>query len=161
MSFQCNKQAVHMVRCTGSTWWRNHEPPRNDTVLLWMGTSPDSHLESTAGWIPAQLKCVFVIEDAELSVKVLLALVQTFATGPIHQTAGVVIVEERHQRLMQPFHSGSYRRKPLARIGTTYIDPINAFLGAVHLLPLTLQPDSSRGCLSNTIDLNAFILFHM
>jgi len=43
-SFQCDEQAVHIVRCTGSTRWRKHNPPRNDTVHLWMGTSPDSHL---------------------------------------------------------------------------------------------------------------------
>jgi len=55
-SFQFDEQAVHMVRCTGSTWWRKHKPPRNDTVLLGMGTSPDSHFESTAGCIPTPLK---------------------------------------------------------------------------------------------------------
>ena len=160
-SFQCDEQAVHMVRCTGSTRWRKHKPPRNDTVLLWMGTSPDSHFKSTAGRIPARLKCLFVVEDAESSVKGLLALVQTFATGPIRQTAGMVIVEERHQPPMQPLHDGSYRRKPLFGVGTTYIVPISAIQGAVHLLPLTPQPDSSRWYLSNTIDLNAFNLFYM
>jgi len=33
-SFQSNEQAVHMVRCTGSTRWRKHMLPRNDTALL-------------------------------------------------------------------------------------------------------------------------------
>jgi hypothetical protein len=74
-SFHCDEQAVHMVRCTGSARWRTHRPPRNDSVLLWMGTSPDSHFQSTAGCIPTQLKCLFVIEDAKSSVKGLLALV--------------------------------------------------------------------------------------
>jgi len=86
-SFQCDEQAVHMVRSTGSTRWRKHKPPRNDTVFLWMGTSPNSHFKSTAGHSPAPLKCLFVIEDPESSVKGLLALVQTFATRPIRQTA--------------------------------------------------------------------------
>jgi len=57
-SFQCDEQAVHMVRCTGSTRWRKHKPPRNDTVLLWMGMSSDSHFQSTAGGIPVWLKCL-------------------------------------------------------------------------------------------------------
>jgi len=65
--------------------------------------SMDSHFKSTAGCIPALLECLFVLEDAELSVDVLLALVQWFAAGPICQTAGTVIVEERHQPPMQPF----------------------------------------------------------
>ena len=64
-----------MVRCTGSTRWRKHQPPRNDTVLLWMGMSPDSHFQSTAGRIPARLKCLYIVKDAELSVRGLLALV--------------------------------------------------------------------------------------
>jgi hypothetical protein len=86
-----------MVHCTGSTRWSKHKPPRNNPVLLWMGTSPDNHFKLTAGCIPARLKCLFVIEDSESSIKGLLALVQMFATGPIHQTAGMVIVGERHQ----------------------------------------------------------------
>jgi len=158
-SFPCGKQGVHTVRCTGSTRWRKHKPPRNDTVLLWMGMSPDSHFKSTAGRISTRLKCLFVVEDAESSIKELLALVQTFATGPIRQTAGMVIVEERHQPPMQPLHDGSYHHKPLFGVRTTYIVPISLIQGAVHLLPLMLQPDSLRWYLSNTIDLNAFNLF--
>jgi len=126
-----------------------------------MGTSPDSHFKSTAARIPARLKCLFVVEDAESSIKELLALVQTFATGPIRQTAGMVIVEERHQPPMQPLPNGCCRREPLFGVGTTYIVPISAIQGAVHLLPLTLQPDSSWRYLSNTIDWNAFNLFPM
>jgi len=113
-SFQCDEQAVHMVRCTGSTRWRKHKPQRNDKALLWMGTSLDSNFMATAGRIPARLKFLFVVEDAESSVKGLLALVQTFATGPIRQTAGIVIVEERHQPPIQPLQDGSYCRKPLS-----------------------------------------------
>jgi hypothetical protein len=105
-SFQCDEQAVHMVHCTGSTRWRTHKPPRCDIVHLWMGTNQDSHCKSTAGCIPTRLKCLLVVKDAESSVKGLLALVQTFATGPIRQTAGMVIVEERHQPQMQPLHNG-------------------------------------------------------
>ena len=123
--------------------------------------SPDSHLKSTAESIPTQLKCLFVVEDAESSVEGLLALFQTFATRLIRQPAGIVIVKERHQRQMQPSHDGSYRRKPLFGIGTTYIILISAIQGAVHLLPLTPQADSSWWYLSNTIDLNAFNLFYM
>jgi len=124
--FQCDEQAVYMVRCTGSTRWRKHKAPKNDTVLLWMGTSLNSHFKSTVGCIPALLKCLFVIEDAELSVKGLLALVQMFATGLIRQTACIVIVEERHQPLMQPLRDGGYRRRPPFSVGITYIVPIRA-----------------------------------
>jgi hypothetical protein len=82
-SFHSDKQAVHMVRCTGSTWWRKYKPPRNDTLVLWMGTSPDNHFKWTAGPIPVRLKCFRIVEDAESSVIELLALFQTYATGPI------------------------------------------------------------------------------
>jgi len=160
-SFQCDEQAVHMVRCTGSTRWRKHKPPRNDTVLLWMGTSPDSHFKLIAGLIPTRLNSLFVVEDAESSANGLLAFVQTFATVPIRQTAGMVIVEEMHQPPMQPLHDGSYRRKPLFGVGTTYIVPVSAIQGAVHRLLLMLQPDSLWWYLSNPIDLNAFNLFYM
>jgi hypothetical protein len=126
-----------------------------------MGTSPDSHSKSTAGCIPAQLKCHFVVADAESSGKGLLALVQMFPTGPRRQTAGPVIVEERHQPPMQPLRNGSYHFKPLFGVGTTYIVPISGIDGAVHLLPLKPQPDSSRLYLFNTINLDAFNLFYM
>jgi hypothetical protein len=148
-----------MVHCTGSTRWRKHQPPRYDTVLLWMGTSPDSHFKSTAGCIPTQLKCHFVVEDVESKVKGLLALVQTLATGTIDQTAGMVIDEKRHQPPMQALHNGSYCRKHLFSVGTTCIVPISTIQQAVELLLQTPQPDSSRWYLNNTIELNAFNLF--
>jgi len=47
-SSECDKQAVHMVRCTESTCWRRNKPPRDDTGLLCTGRSPHSHCESTA-----------------------------------------------------------------------------------------------------------------
>jgi hypothetical protein len=144
-SFQCDEQAVHIVHCTGSTIWRKHTPRRNDTVLLWMGIGPDGHFKSTAVRIPTRLKCVFVVEDAESTIKELLAFVQTFATVPIFQTAGMVIVAERHQPPMQPLHDGSYRRKPLCSIATTYIVPISAIQAAVHHLLLTPQPIARSG----------------
>ena len=161
MSFQSDEQAVHMVCCTGSTRWRNHKPQRDQTVLLWMGTSPDSHFRSTAGTIPARWKCLLVVEDSESSINGLLALVQMFETGWIRQTAGMVIVEERLQPPMRPLHNGSYRCKPLFVIGTTHIVSIQAIQAAVHLLPLTPQPDSSRCYLGDTIDLNAFNSIYM
>jgi len=130
-------------------------------VLLWIGTSLDSHFKSTAGHIPARLKCLFVVEDAELCVKGHLALVQMFAAGQICQTAGMVIVEERHQPPMQPLPDGSFLRKTLFGIETTHIVPISAMQVAVHLPALTPQPDSLRWYLSNRIDLNAFNLLYM
>jgi len=160
-SFQCNEQAVHMVSCTGSTRWRKYKPPRNGTVLLWMGTSPDSHIGTTAGGIPAQVMCLLVIADAELSFNSLLAFVQTFATGPIHQTAGMSIVEAMHQPPMDPLHNESYRHMPGFCVRTTYIIPISMIEGALHLLPLTPQPDSMWWYLSNTIDFNGVIVFYM
>ena len=125
-SSQCDKQAVLMVRCTGSTLWREHKPPRYDTVLLWMGTSLDSHLKSTAVRIPTRLKCHFVVVDADSSVNGPLASVQMFATWPIRQTAGMVIVEEWNQPPMQSLHDGSCRRNPIFVVGTTFIIPLSA-----------------------------------
>jgi hypothetical protein len=49
LSYQCNEQAVHLVRCTGFTRWKKCKSPRNHTVLLWMGTSLNSQFKSTAG----------------------------------------------------------------------------------------------------------------
>jgi len=126
-----------------------------------MGTSPDSHFQSSAERIPARLRSLFIVEDAESRVKGLLALVEMFPTGPIRQTVGMVIAEERHQPPMQPLHDGSYRRMPLFSIGATYIIPIIAIQGAVYLLPLTPQRDSMWWYLSNMIDLNAVNLFYM
>jgi len=82
-SFQCDKQAVHIVLCTGSTRLRKHKRQRTDTVLLWMGMSPETNFKSTAGRVPACLKCFFVVEHAESSVYGLLSFAQTFPTGRI------------------------------------------------------------------------------
>ena len=62
---------------------------------------------------------------------------------------------------MQLLHDGSDCCNPHFGVGTTYIVPISAIQGAVHVLPLTPQPDSSLWYLSNTIDFNAFNLFYM
>jgi len=72
------------------------------------------------------LKRTFVVENAELSIEALLALVETFATAQIHQNAGKVIVEESHQSLMQPLNGGRYHCKPHFAVGTTYIIIISA-----------------------------------
>jgi len=160
-SFQCDGQAVHMVRCTGSTRWRKHKPLRYDTVLLCMGMTLDSLCKSTAGCIPAGLKSLFVVEDAESSVKGFRALVQMFATRSICQTAGMVIVKERLQHLMQPLHNGRYRCKRVFGVGATYIVPISAIEADVHHFPLTPQPDSTWWYCSNTIDSNGFNLFYI
>jgi hypothetical protein len=50
------------------------------------------------------LLCLFIIEDAESSVKAIVPLVQMFATGPIRQPAGMVIVMERPRPPRQPVH---------------------------------------------------------
>ena len=159
-SFQCNKEAVHTVRCAGSTGWRHHKPPRTDTVLPRTGTSSDSHFISTAGCIATQLKSLYIIEDAELSVKGLHAQVQTIVTGVICQTGVMVSVNETRKVLIQPLYMGSYRHKPLFGIRHTYIVPLSIIHGNEYLLPLTPQPDSTRWYLSNTIDLKAFNLFY-
>ena len=77
-------------------------------MLPWIVTSPDSHCKSTAGYIAARLEWLLVVKDAESSITGFVALVQTFAPGPICQTAGVVIVNGRHQPLTQPLQSGRY-----------------------------------------------------
>jgi len=115
----------------------------------------------TAELIPARLKRLFIVKVPELRVEGLLASVQTFASWPIHQTAGMVIVKERHEPLMQPLRDGSSRPKPLLGVGTTYIISISVIQGAVNHLPLMLQPDSSWWYFTNTFSLNAFNLFHM
>jgi len=160
MSSQCDELAVHMVYCTGSTWWRRHKPPRYDRVLLRMRTAPDNHFESNAGHIPAQLKCCLVVEDAESSVTGPLALVQTFVSRPIHKAAGMVIIDERHQSHMHPLHNRSYCHKSHFCVGTTHIIPISMIQGAVQRSWLTPQPDSLRCYSSNIIHLNAFNLFY-
>jgi len=128
-SCQCDKQAVPMVHCSGSRRWRKHKPPRNDTVLLWMGTSPDSQFKSTAGLIPAQLKCHFIIEDAASSIQLFLALGQTLATGLILQTASMMIIDERHQSRMQPLHNGGNFCTPHFSVQSSHIVRIHAFQG--------------------------------
>jgi hypothetical protein len=107
------------------------------------------------------LECHFVIAEAEWSVKELLALVLTFATGPIWLTAGMVMVEGRQQPLIQPIHDESYHCIPLVPVGTTSIIRISAIQGAVHHLPLTPQPESSWWYLPHIIDLNAAHLLYM
>jgi hypothetical protein len=59
-SFLCDDQAVDMVYCTVSPRWRKHMPPRNDTVLLRMGTRLDTHFKVTTRSIPAALKWRFI-----------------------------------------------------------------------------------------------------
>jgi len=105
--------------------------------------------------------CIFVVKDAEFRVEGLLALVQTFATGPIRQTAGMVIVEEKYQPLMEPLGDGSHCQEPLLSVGMTYIVPISTTQGAVHCVLLTPQPDSSQWYLSNRIDLRCLNVFYM
>ena len=161
MFFYGDEQAVHIVRYNWCTRWRKHKPPTNNTVCLWMGTSPDRHFQSTAGRIAAQLKSDFVVQNADGSITGLLALVQTFATGPIRQTAGMVIVQERNQPPMQPLQDGSNQRKPHFSIGTTHIVPLSALQGTVHHLPLTPQLNSLQWYLNNMINLNASNLFYM
>jgi len=124
-----------------------------------MGTSLDHHFRWSTASVPAQLKCLFVVDNAELNVKRFLALIKIFTTGPIHQTAGMIIVKGRYQPPMQLSHAGSYHSKPLFGVRTTYIVLINAIQGAMHLLLLKSQPDSSWRYMSNTIDFNAFNLF--
>jgi hypothetical protein len=104
-SFQCDEQALDMVRCTGPSWWRKHKPPRNNTVHLWMGTRLDSHLKSTAGHITTWLKWLFIIQDDESSIKGLVALVHTIVTGPIHHCAGMGIIKERNQPPIEPLNN--------------------------------------------------------
>jgi hypothetical protein len=161
MSFQCEKQALNMVRCTGATRWRIHKPPRNDTVLPWMGTSPNHHLTSTAGCIPARLSYLFLVEDADSSNQWLSTLIPMYATGPIFPTAAMVIAEEKHQPPMEPLHNRRNCRKPQCSVEPTYVVPICVILGAVYLLSMTPQPDSSLLYLSNKINLNSFNWFSM
>jgi len=161
MFFPCNKQAVHMVGCTGSTRWRKHKPPLNGTVLLLMGTSLDCHIKSTARSISTWLKCLSVVKDAEPSFKWLLTFFQTFATEPIRPTSERVIVLQRHQPSRKPCHDWSYCGQPASSILITHIVRISTIEGAVHLLPLTPQPDSMWWYLINTPDFNAFHMFYM
>jgi len=117
--------------------------------------------DATAGHIHTCLECLFIVEDAESSVEVLFASVETFGTGPMRQPAATVIVKVRHNPQEQPLHNGSYLRKPLFGVGTTYIVPVITIQGAVHHIPLTPLPDHVRWYMSNTIDLNAFNLVYM
>jgi hypothetical protein len=65
-------------------------------VHLLIITSLYSHYELNAGYIPTWVRCLFTVGNAESSVTGLPAFVQTFATGLILPTAGMVIVEKKH-----------------------------------------------------------------
>jgi hypothetical protein len=88
-------------------------------------------------------------------------MVEKLATGPLCQTAVMVIVEERHQPLMQPLHNSSNCPNPLVGIRTTHIVSISMIAGAVHCLLLTPQPDSMQWYLSYMIDLNSSNLLYI
>jgi len=130
-------------------------------MLLSMGTSPESPFKSTVGHIPAWLNCLFIVEDVQLRVKVLLALNQMLATGLITQTAGMVIVEEWHQPPMQSLMNRRYHCKTLFGIQTNDIVPIHAIQGAEYHLPLMPQPHSLWWYLCNKIALSQINLIYM
>jgi len=150
-----------MVCCTGCTRWRKHKPPRNDIVLLSVGTSLERWWKSTAGCILTCCKFLFVAEEAETCIISLLALAKMFSTGLIHPTTGIVVVMERHQPPIQRWHSSNCYPKPRFSVRTTHIVPISVIQWAVQLLPLTPQPDSKWWDLSNKIDFNVSNVFYM
>lgn len=118
-SFQCDVQAFHIVQWTRSTRGRKHKLTRIETVHLQIGTSLDSLCNASAEYSSVRFRSLLVAEDAELSLIGLIAMVRLFATGPIHQTAGMVIVEEKHQSLMEPSHDENSDHKHRFSIGTT------------------------------------------
>jgi len=141
-SFQIDKQEIHMVRCTVCTRWGKYKPPRNDTLFLTMGKSPESNFQLTDGCNHAQLKCLFIMEDTESFIEELVVLLQSFPTGLIRQTTGMAVVEERYEPPMQPLYNWSNHCMPLFLNATTYIVLISTIKLAVHLYPLTMQPES-------------------
>jgi len=152
---------VPIVRYTRSIWGRQHEPPRNDTVLSCMRTSVDIHCMSTAGCIPTSLKCLFIALQAKSLVEVLLALDQAIATGPMHPTTGVVSAKNGHQPLVQPVHDERYSNIPVFCVGTIYLIPLSVIEGVLHRLPLTPQPDCTWWYLLIMIALNACNLLYI
>jgi len=160
-SCQSDKRVLNMVCCAGSTRWRKHKLATHDTVLLWMGMSLDCHCKLTAGFILVELKCLFVIEDAQSWVKGLLALVPPFGTKLIHQPAGTLIVKEWHQPAMQSLQDGSNHHRPLTCGRTPDVVPIRVIWGVLHLLQLMLEPDSIWWHLSNRINYNAVNLCYI
>jgi len=155
---EVEQQVVHMIRCTGKNGWRKSKPPRNDAVLLWNGTNPESHFIASRGRIPARVDCFFHVEDTESGYASCMALVTTMAIGPIRQPEGMIMVEIREQPAIRPLANGTRRRQPLFRAGTRYLVPITAIQGAAHLIPIDPVKDSHRWYLNNTIDLTAFNL---
>jgi hypothetical protein len=73
----------------------------------------------------------------------------------------MVIVEKRHQPPMLSLRDGSHHHTLLHGIRTTYIVSVSVIKTDNHLLPPTLQPDSSWWYLSNTMDLDGFILLYI
>lgn len=61
-----------------------------------------------AGPVPANLKCLFIIEDAEITPTALHALDLMCATGLFPHNTGMVTVEVRCQPSMQHSNGGSY-----------------------------------------------------
>jgi len=161
MSFQCDEQAVPMFHFTGSTMWRKEKTLRKYTVLLWMGTSPESHFQSTPGHISARFNRYFILESAEVIIQWLLDVVETFATGPTSQNAGIVIVEARHQPPIQPLYNESYHWMPHFDSGTTYIVPISVIQRALNLPPSWPLPYSTQWYMRKTIDFNSFEVHYM
>lgn len=129
-------------------------------MRLWMVTSLDRHFKSTAGLILVCLKPLFVFDNAESIVKGLLAMVQTFSTGPIRRTAGMGIVEEWHQPPMQWLYHGRYHIKPVIHVTATYVIRIYAIQRAAQRFPLMPLTVSSRWGLSNSIDLSDLNVFY-
>jgi len=159
--FQYDEQTVDMDSCTGSTRWRKHKCPGNDTVLLWKGRSPDCQFKLTAGPIPTYLNDLFIIENAKSNVERPLAFVETLAIGSICWSTGIVNVMKRHPPLMQPLREISDLLTHHFGFGTTYIISFCALHWAVYIFPPMLQPDSTWWYVSNVIDFNVCNLLYV
>jgi hypothetical protein len=116
-------------------------PLTDERILQRMGTNPDSLIKFSAGSIDALLMCLSIVENTEQSLPGHLGFVQTFATGPISQTAGMVTVGESRHPPLQLKQYGSYHHKPYFSIEITCTVPTSTIKQDVQVPPLTPWPD--------------------
>jgi hypothetical protein len=151
-SFQSDEdQENQMVRCTGKKPWRRIKPPRNDFVML---KRTNLHLpgtfESTAGRIPAQLRCLFSFVDPFNDKTHRVALVATLIPRRFKRNTGLIVVEAGPER-----YAINPQRPPFSA-GAEYIVPLSAIESPLFLSPLEAGPGNKLWFLNNTVDLEMF-----
>ena len=161
-NFQSEDVDQHIVICTGRDPSRKNQSPQNDIVLLWPDREIEGNFTSTRGRIPAQLCCLFLIQDSSCGIQACLALVQTLIPGPKKQPIVMVTVTKKEPQFpsTEPPRPDklSVRRRPHRGVGASYVVAFPAVEHAAHLCSFSNNVGNRRWFLNSTIDLNAFNL---